>query len=209
MEVVWDVRWRPGIGDPTVLGWVTAALLLVSGVLCAAAGRRVLRGSGGSAHAHRIWWGTAALLLVLAANKQLDLQSLVTDVGRIAARGLGWQEHRRTLQGAFWAAGAGLTLAAVAWAAGPVRRSAREHSLLLAGLGATLAFAIVRAAAIEHVGTDVEAALDAAGVLRAAEIGGPAVAGAAAVLRLRRHESGPNPASPSGKTGIPDGDPVS
>ena len=66
-------RWRPGIGDPTVLGWATVAAYGVGMVFCVLAARRSRRNVGD--RVAPLWWFLAAMMLVLGINKQLDLQT--------------------------------------------------------------------------------------------------------------------------------------
>ena len=78
-------RWRPGIGDPTIMGWVTVAAYLVAALGCGLAawcepdfdGSRRPR-----SRPSRFWLALTTLLVALGINKQLDLQTFVTQVGR-------------------------------------------------------------------------------------------------------------------------------
>ena len=82
LAVTVDGRWHPGIGDPTFLGWFTAFSYLAAAWLCRRAGRRV-RGKHPDARRMRLAWSLMALLmLALGINKQLDLQSWLTYVGK-------------------------------------------------------------------------------------------------------------------------------
>ena len=116
-------RWRPGIGDPTVVGWVTVAAYLVAALGCGlAAWREPMPDGTGRPRARpsRFWLALAILMLALGINKQLDLQSLATQIGRdvITARGL--YSVRRELQFGFILAVAlvcSSTLGGFLWAA--------------------------------------------------------------------------------------------
>jgi hypothetical protein len=132
----WIGHWSPGIGDPSVMGWVTVALYLVAAWLCFLCSRRsrVLARRGSDARWEPRLWGLFALfLLALGINKQLDLQSAFTEVMRVVAREQGWYEARRQYQYAFigavavLAAFAGTALIAAAWRLG--------RALKLAALG--------------------------------------------------------------------------
>jgi hypothetical protein len=71
-------RWKLGIGDPTITGWLTAAGFIATALLyCAyALCQEPLRG-------HRVFWFSLAVaLFVLGINKQLDLHVLLEAVGR-------------------------------------------------------------------------------------------------------------------------------
>lgn len=148
-------RWRPGIGDPTVLGWVTVAAYLVAAVGCAMAAPRESmlhaddrRGRPGSS---RFWMVLAGLLVALGINKQLDLQSLVTQIGRDLVGRWGLYSGRRELQIGFIAAVAmacALGLSGFLWAA---RRRMRTRWPAVAGMIFILGFVMIRAASFHHV----------------------------------------------------------
>ena len=89
-----DEHWHAGIGDPTIFGWVTVLAYLVAVwrcVLNADESKQI----GGS---YQFWLYLAAVLLFLGINKQLDLQSWLTDTARDAAKMHGWYDHRRPVQ---------------------------------------------------------------------------------------------------------------
>ena len=94
-------RWRPGIGDPTVLGWVTVAAYLGAAIVCGLASLREPMPDGTRrprGRPSRFWLILAGLMLALGVNKQLDLQSLVTQIGRDVVRALDLYSGRRELQ---------------------------------------------------------------------------------------------------------------
>lgn len=132
--------WRPGIGDPEMTGWLTVLAYLLCFVLSARVWRRE-RGRGGAG-----FWGlVAVLMLFLAVNKQLDLQSALTALGRCMAHGQGWYENRRIVQAGFilalLTAMAGVLLIGIRVLSGQLRR----NGLALAGLAILCAFIAVRA----------------------------------------------------------------
>ena len=106
--------WRPGIGDPTVLGWTIVVLYLSTASLCAWAlhvarlgarravdfpGDRRFRNRSAAYRASFCFWALlAGLCLFLGINKQLDLQGWLTEVGRQIAREQGWIHERRRVQ---------------------------------------------------------------------------------------------------------------
>src|SRR5580693_6074196 len=83
-------RWKPGIGDPTVMGWVTVAAYFVAVIGCFLAAWREPLPDGTRrprSRPSKFWLALAALMVALGINKQLDLQSLATQIGRDAIRG--------------------------------------------------------------------------------------------------------------------------
>lgn len=144
LAAIEDGRWTPGLGDPSFMGWATVGAYLMAAAACG-------------------WWAMpkgagrvlpsvlAALLLLLAVNKQLDLQSWVTQTGRDLVKELGWYEDHRSLQAAFIG---GILLAGVATlvvAAWWCRRRLRETGLALVGMTVLVAFIVIRAASFHRV----------------------------------------------------------
>ncbi len=92
-------NWDAGIGDPTVWGWLTVFIYAVAAIV---AGLTAYRGPFPdiSRAREQIFWGFLTVgLAFLAVNKQLDLQSFMTVIGRCAAVEQGWYEDRHTIQG--------------------------------------------------------------------------------------------------------------
>ncbi|HEY8942673.1 MAG TPA: hypothetical protein VIM73_00370, partial [Polyangiaceae bacterium] len=87
-------NWSPGIGDPTVTGWVTVVAYLATAVSCTLLALRIPRVAGPLNRERLLWGLLAAAFFALGLNKQLDLQSAVTEIGRIVAAKQGWYEQR-------------------------------------------------------------------------------------------------------------------
>ena len=153
-EFVSQIRWRPQIGDPSFMGWFTVAAYAAAAVLCFIAAHRCLvaADAGETRRSRRIWWGVAVLMAFLCINKQLDLQSLFTDVGRLIAERQGWYGERRTVQLLFVISVAAAGILTFVIAARKIKSVLREGILLLLGLSWLLIFIIVRAASFHHVG---------------------------------------------------------
>lgn len=83
--------WTPGIGDPTVVGWLTVVAYGVAAMLC-------WRASARDRQSSRLWSLLVMAMLLLGINKQLDLQSLFTAVGRHVAQVDHWYGDRRIVQ---------------------------------------------------------------------------------------------------------------
>ena len=101
-------RWEPGIGDPTVAGWLT----VVGYGFAAWACWRVYTGRAGAPRARppaadsptRFWLLLTIAMALLGINKQLDLQSALSQWARDIAIYDGWWDQRRAVQAAFIAA---------------------------------------------------------------------------------------------------------
>ena len=161
--------WTPGIGDPDATGWLTVAAYLLCAGLAFAVWRRQPAGTS------RGFWGViAALTLFLAVNKQLDLQTAMTETGRCLSHAQGWYDQRRYVQLAFLA----LLVAGIVLA---VRRGKRALSGNLGGnrlalWGVTIlgGFVLMRAVgfhgvdrliALRHTGVSMNYLLENAGLL--------------------------------------------
>jgi hypothetical protein len=176
-EVV-DGVWRPGIGDPTVIGWATVAAYLVAASGCLRAAWRERRPDG-PRRPSGFWLVLAALMLALGINKQLDLQSLVTVVGRRVLRGRGLYGHRRAFQLAFILA---VAFACAVLLAGLLRAGRRSpgRRLATAGMVSVIGFVIIRAASFHHVDVLLAATLGGLRWNAIFELGGVAAVAAGA-----------------------------
>lgn len=143
--------WRPGIGDPTAVGWTTVVLYFVAAMFSVLATRGTLASGLG---VRRWWFGLAMMLAALGVNKQLDLQSLLTAVGRDIAVAQGWYDQRKPVQLVFVAVVALGGIGAIALIAAALARQGswplRVAMLATSALGG---FIIVRAASFHHVDT--------------------------------------------------------
>jgi hypothetical protein len=191
-EFVSQIRWRPQIGDPSFMGWLTVAAYGATAALClrAAIRQTVAADTREARRLRRIWLGVAGLMLFLCVNKQFDLQSLVTDVGRaLAARG-GWYDQRRTVQRWFVFAAAAAGALTLAWMAWRIRFILRERIVLLLGLCSLLTFIVIRAASFHHVDVFLRSRIFGLRVNWILELGGIALIACDAVRSIRRPRAG-------------------
>lgn len=141
-----DERWQAGIGDPTIVGWVTVAAYFGAALLVARCARRAAEPLE-----FRFWLVLAVSLVLLGINKQLDIQSLFTQTARDLAFAQGWYESRRLYQAAFigFLIAAGLAASALlVWIA---RRLSFNTQLAAAGLIFLLVFVVIRGTSFHHV----------------------------------------------------------
>ncbi|MDJ0754306.1 MAG: hypothetical protein QNJ45_12360 [Ardenticatenaceae bacterium] len=149
-NILRNVPWRPGIGDPSLAGWLTVFTYFAVGILAVVYYQRQQAG-GRPRRTSAIWLLIAFLLFFLGLNKQLDLQSLLTAIGREVAKTQGWYGDRRGVQLAFigvLAAGGGLVMISLAWL---WRQTIRQHGLIFLGLGALFFFVLIRAVSFHAV----------------------------------------------------------
>lgn len=140
-------------GHLTALGWITFALYMVAAVLSFRGA--IIARAHNSAAIGRIWNWLGAILAVLGLNKQLDLQTLLIEFGRLVARREHLYEYRIELHALFFLGFivgiiAVLVLLIVRL---PVQIRCFGRQLPLAAIGCILVcvYIVIRAASIDHV----------------------------------------------------------
>ena len=177
--------WSPGIGDPTLLGWVTVGLYFTTAWLSWRMIQKLRAIGRNDEHEITIWRIIALLFLVLGINKQLDLQSAVTAIGRQIALHQGWYGRRETVQFAFIAAVVGICLAMLGYLLRRGLPSIRSNWLAILGTASVLAYVLIRAASFHHVDRIIGQTILGARWNWVLEIGGIAVVLIAGLRRQR------------------------
>jgi phosphate/sulfate permease len=141
-------NWSLRIGDPTLVGWLTAAAYFVTALLSyltlqsARSNERI---------EYRRFWTLAAVgLAFLGANKQLDLQVLLTAAMRCVAQANGWYAERRQYQEFFIV---GVMVGAVFLLLGALlyfRKTIQLIAPAFLGLLLLSTFVVLRAASFHH-----------------------------------------------------------
>jgi hypothetical protein len=141
-----EFNWRPGIGDPTIGGWVTVVLYFVAVWSAWKTAKYVT-----PAKERWLWLLISLMFVALGINKQLDLQTAFTEIGRIVAFAQGWYGQRQIVQ--IWFIG-GVAVVCLLLAIG-LLILARDTSfaawIALTGTVAVLAFVLIRAASFHHI----------------------------------------------------------
>lgn len=171
----YGLRWRPVTGDDTYLGWVTVWLYFA-----AAAFSALVFLFNRSIFLHHRWrqavlWGLLVVLMVaLGVNKQLDIQTLFTEIARYFSREQGWYDQRRFYQLLFIGAMVGFSLALSLLLLYIYRRVFFTNALVIVGLCFLLCFVAVRAASFHgfddvinqtFIGYRVNAVLEMPGII--------------------------------------------
>lgn len=138
-------NWNPRIGDPSVMGWVTVVAYFLAALLLWMQWRRAPMLYQDHHRIHRLLLLFFALsMFALGVNKQLDIQTWLTKVGRDISKAQGWWENRRVAQAivlaGIMACGGGLML--VILRAGGVLK---VHRLAMFGFLVLVVFVIIRA----------------------------------------------------------------
>jgi hypothetical protein len=148
-----QINWTPGIGDPSLLGWLTVVAYFVVSITCVACARKIGKeNSLENAAGHRcLWWFCATVLLLLGINKQLDLQTLITEVGKVAAKHQGWYEQRKSVQAVFIAGVACGGLLSLIFLWRTFRTIWNDNWLTLFGLIVLVCFILIRATSFHGI----------------------------------------------------------
>jgi hypothetical protein len=141
-----SIDWRPEIGDPTPMGWITVVAYFLAAASCLAAHVRSGSITGLTNPLRAPWLLLGLLLMALGFNKQLDFQSLVTETGRFAIRAFSLYEYRRFLQVSFVLVVLAIAAVAMWYSLQATRGRFQEYRLSLAGVVFLLGFIVIRAA---------------------------------------------------------------
>src|SRR6266851_4261268 len=79
-----EFDWSPGIGDPTIGGWLTVILYFLTMVSCWRTAD-IIRLTEYISSEKYTWRAVSILFLALGINKQLDLQTALTELGRVVS----------------------------------------------------------------------------------------------------------------------------
>jgi hypothetical protein len=184
-------HWKPGIGDPTFMGWFTVFAYFVALVLAFRAARTAPFETGGpwKLTGRKFWWFMTGLLLCMGINKQLDLQTWFTLTGKAMAKSEGWYERRRIFQGLFIAAISLGGIAATAAVLCILRTRLKEFGLAIIGIIFLGCFIVVRAASFHHVDQLLLSRIGGLRINWILEVGGIIWVGLAAWLAIKRNRA--------------------
>jgi hypothetical protein len=146
LGVVVNGHWRPEIGDPTIIGWLTTVLYLTSAGLCGIYAWHSNKIFINHIRNHLIfWWTLTVVMLLMAINKQLDLQSLLILVVKKAAVNQGWYSQRHTVKIYFVTSISICSFFLITCLIWTYRHVLRHYGLILCGITLLLTFIVIRA----------------------------------------------------------------
>lgn len=146
MALLNEIQWHANIGDPSLMGWFTVGAYFCTAILASKlylSSSRVF--SEHVVQQKQFWLFMAVILFTLGINKQLDLQSLLTAVGRYYAHRDGWYEHRRVIQVGMIMGILLLMSVVTGWFLFYVKAILKANWLAVLGIGFLLVFVMVRA----------------------------------------------------------------
>jgi hypothetical protein len=173
--------WVLGFHDPGPWAWFVVAIDFTA-AFCAF--RAAGRDPGGAS----FWRCAAAIMALVAINKQLDLQALLTDVARQMAYAQHWYELRRLVQAIFIGTLAMTGAVVLAMVARSARRWPRPRQLAFSGLFLLALFVLIRAASFHHVDVMLTQSATTIAIAKTFESGSAVVIALAALAAgERRH----------------------
>ena len=182
-----DSGWSLGIGDPTFMGWLTVVAYIAAALLCWKCAKAARKKTPSYYSDEWFFWFCFAVgLTLLGFNKQLDLQTLFTEIGKAVAKAQGWYEHRQVVQVAFIALIALLGGTSFLIFCRLSQRVVRREWLALSGGIFLLCFVLMRAASFHHFDQLIGMKFGGMKVNWILELGGICCVGAGALRRLRR-----------------------
>lgn len=137
--------WQPTIGDPSAMGWFTVGSYYACSLVAFATA--VIHKSG-EKKSFFFWCGVGFLMVLLGINKQYDIQSLFTEMGRQIARAQGWMDQRESVQFWFIMAFGISALSAFLLFSMVMRRLVGRFRLAVSALFLLLSFIVIRAVSI-------------------------------------------------------------
>jgi hypothetical protein len=179
-------QWSPGLGDNHWMGWLTVAVYLLAAVASGLAALQLSGAAGLDGRERRFWILAAGLMLALALNKQLDLQSLLTMIARCHSQLAGWYESRRRVQVGFILLVAVGGLVVLGLLALFLRGILGRIWLPLVGLGFVCGFVVLRAASFHHVDVALGSGLAGIKLNWLLELPGPTLVALVAMHRRAR-----------------------
>jgi hypothetical protein len=147
------INWQFGIGDPTFIGWFTViayffTVLLVFKIYFYAGN---IFANEFVKKQKRFWLILGLVMLLLGINKQLDLHTLLTAIGKYYAHQEGWYQYRREVQ--FYAI-VGLIIFLISMLIvflKKMRGILMANMFAIIGLAILLIFIIIRATSFHHI----------------------------------------------------------
>ncbi len=197
--------WQPRFHDESLVEWLIVTCYFATAILCVRARRVTLIGFGTS-HAYadydrrcgdrtkaylagaRFWSLLLGLFLLLGVNKQLDLQSSLTQMARAWSHDQGWYEHRRFVQLALVAIVATTGLAVVGSLLWFARRMFPRLILAFIGTIFLAVYLLTKASSYHHVDAFFQIRIMGVRVYQPLELAGILCVASCALLNCWWHD---------------------
>lgn len=152
MSFLEQIKWYPGIGDPSFLGWFTVVAYGYVAFLCYSVARNgVYVFTQGVSRQVNLWAAIALIFVALAINKQLDLQTFFTATAKYFAKKQGWYGIRREFQAVFIIGVIVIGFSVLVGLLFNYRKYLWSNFLALIGLCFVICFIVIRASSFHHI----------------------------------------------------------
>jgi len=186
-----QINWTPTIGDPSFMGWFTVAAYFITAVTSFKLylSSDLLFSDVVVKKQKTFWLLVTLIMLFLGVNKQLDLQSLLTAIGKYYAHRDGWYEDRRLIQIAGIIGIISTLLIGVSVLSYKMRAILKTNSLAIVGLCFLLLFVAIRATSFHHMDIVINTAVFGVRMNWVLELFGIFLVAISAVSLLRKKKS--------------------
>lgn len=146
-------HWTFLIGDPSFMGWFTVGAYFFTFYLsCVVFTNAEGLFSKQTVRKQKAFWLIiAATMFFLGINKQLDLQSYLTAIGRYYAQRDGWYQYRQIFQSSFIKFILLFSMLVLTFLIWYLRDTLRDNILAICGLCLLAAFVAIRASSFHHM----------------------------------------------------------
>jgi uncharacterized membrane protein len=139
-----------GIGNLSIVGWLTVILYFSAAIRCWIIARELRCAADDIEQAKELrgWRSITVAFFALGVSKQLDLQTVLTETGRFIAKFQGWYDQRRSAQIVVVAVVAVISLIAAIMLLRWARNAPVSTWLALAATIMLIAFLMIRAVSL-------------------------------------------------------------
>ena len=147
-DLIAEVQWFQGNGDPTLMGDVTVLAYAITAVFCFIAAWKS-RSIVDNHKKHQLFWfGVGLLFVFFAFNKHTNFQSGFTSFFRTLAYESAWYDVRQSVQIPFIVGVLIVTAVLLLLASWILRPIWQDHKLTIVGVAYQLAFVAIRASSL-------------------------------------------------------------
>lgn len=179
------IVWVPEIGDPTIIGWLTVAVYFIGALMCL----KATFISQDDKSIKTFWICLTLFLIFLGLNKQLDLQTLFTLIGKNLAIEQGWYENRLTVQITFIILIGLIGTTGLIFLFKKYKSTSYEIKITLTGCIILFSFILIRASSFHHMDIFINWELIGIKMNWVLEIGGLSIIGVGALKYMHNNKT--------------------
>lgn len=148
LDLIAEVHWFRGNGDPTLMGDVTVVAYAITAVFCFIAMWKSKSIAENSKKHQLFWLGVGLLFVFFAFNKHTNFQSGFTSFFRTLAYESEWYDVRQSVQIPFIVGVLLFTAVLLLLASWILRSIWQDHKLTILGVAYQIAFVAIRASSL-------------------------------------------------------------